>query len=169
MGVRCCARASSSRSKQGCSVVAVVRLLLVVASLVSEHGLQGTQTSVAAVLGLRLPHGMWDLPGPGIEPVFPALQGGFSTTRPPGKSPIDISWMDAWMNEKERNDCLLQGHTADSWQNWNKSLGSGQADPGTAPPPPNTHTLSPWGLFALLWPYFCTCKLLAVSEYLMVK
>ena len=24
--------------------------------------------------------GMWDLPGPGIEPVFPALQGGFLTT-----------------------------------------------------------------------------------------
>ena len=90
MGVRCCARASSSRSKQGCSVVAVVRLL-VVASLVSEHGLQGTQTSVVAVLRLRLSHGMWDLPGPGIEPVSPALQGGFSTTRPPGKSPVDIS------------------------------------------------------------------------------
>ena len=30
--------------------------------------------------------GMWDLPGPGIEPVFPALAGGFLTTAPPGKS-----------------------------------------------------------------------------------
>lgn len=39
MGVRCCARALSSRRKQGHSVVAVVRLLLVVASLVSELGL----------------------------------------------------------------------------------------------------------------------------------
>ena len=29
--------------------------------------------------------GMWDLPGPGIEPVFPALAGGFLTTVPPGK------------------------------------------------------------------------------------
>ena len=29
---------------------------------------------------------MWDLPGPGIEPVFPALAGGFVTTVPPGKS-----------------------------------------------------------------------------------
>ena len=28
---------------------------------------------------------MWDLPGPGIEPVFPALAGGFLTTAPPGK------------------------------------------------------------------------------------
>ena len=26
---------------------------------------------------------MWDLPGPGLEPVSPA--GGFSTTAPPGK------------------------------------------------------------------------------------
>ena len=29
---------------------------------------------------------MWDLPGPGIEPVSPALAGGFLTTVPPGKS-----------------------------------------------------------------------------------
>ena len=27
---------------------------------------------------------MWNLPGPGIEPVSPALAGGFSTTGPPG-------------------------------------------------------------------------------------
>ena len=30
--------------------------------------------------------GMWDLPGPGFEPVCPALAGGFLTTAPPGKS-----------------------------------------------------------------------------------
>ena len=29
--------------------------------------------------------GMWDLPRPGIEPVSPALAGGFLTTVPPGK------------------------------------------------------------------------------------
>ena len=29
---------------------------------------------------------MWDLPGPGIEPVSPTLAGGFLTTAPPGKS-----------------------------------------------------------------------------------
>ena len=28
---------------------------------------------------------MWDLPGPGLEPVSPALGGGFLTTAPPGK------------------------------------------------------------------------------------
>ena len=29
---------------------------------------------------------MWDLPGLGLEPVFPELAGGFLTTVPPGKS-----------------------------------------------------------------------------------
>ena len=33
----------------------------------------------------QLLHGMWDLPGPGLEPVFPALAGRFLTTVPPGK------------------------------------------------------------------------------------
>ena len=28
---------------------------------------------------------MWDLPGSGLEPVSPALAGGFLTTVPPGK------------------------------------------------------------------------------------
>ena len=28
---------------------------------------------------------MWNLPGPGLEPVSPALAGGFLTTAPPGK------------------------------------------------------------------------------------
>ena len=29
---------------------------------------------------------MWELPGPGLEPVSPALTGGFLTTVPPEKS-----------------------------------------------------------------------------------
>ena len=32
---------------------------------------------------------MWDPPGPGLEPVSPALAGGFLTTAPPGK-PLPI-------------------------------------------------------------------------------
>ena len=35
----------------------------------------------------QLLRGMWDLPGPGLEPVSPALAGGFLTTAPPGKPP----------------------------------------------------------------------------------
>ncbi|KAJ8780736.1 hypothetical protein J1605_000779 [Eschrichtius robustus] len=34
---------------------------------------------------------MWDLSGPGLEPVSPALAGRFSTTAPPGK-PININF-----------------------------------------------------------------------------
>ena len=33
---------------------------------------------------------MWDLPGPGLEPVSPALAGGFLTTAPPGKPDINF-------------------------------------------------------------------------------
>ena len=36
----------------------------------------------------QLLRGMWELPGPGLEPVSPALAGGFLTTVPPG-SPTD--------------------------------------------------------------------------------
>ena len=34
----------------------------------------------------QLLRGTWDLPGPGLEPVCPALTGRFLTTAPPGKS-----------------------------------------------------------------------------------
>ena len=66
----------------------------------------GTQVSAAAGRGLSgcgslaLEHrlnscgawawllcSLWDPPGPGIEPVPPALAGGFFTTEPPGKPP----------------------------------------------------------------------------------
>ena len=53
----------------------------------------GARASVVVACGLgscgiraKLLGGMWDLPGPGIEPVSPALAGGFLTTAPPGKS-----------------------------------------------------------------------------------
>ena len=39
LGLRCCARAFSSCGEQGLLFVAVRRLLIVVASLVAEHGL----------------------------------------------------------------------------------------------------------------------------------
>ena len=57
-------------------LVAVYGILIVVAT-VSEPRLWGSQVS--------LPRGTWDLPGPGIEPVSPALTGRFLTTGPPGK------------------------------------------------------------------------------------
>ena len=81
-------------------------LPIVVASLVAEHWLQAS-VGVARRLsscGLQplerrlsgcgaralLPYDMWDLPGPVLEPVFPALVGGFLTTAPPGKPQIKV-------------------------------------------------------------------------------
>ena len=48
---------------------------------------------------------MWDLPGPGLEPVSPALAGGFLTTAPPGK-PLPTFLMINLLEDKypERTD-----------------------------------------------------------------
>ena len=66
---------------RGCSLL---QLLLAVASLVAEHRLQSAWASVVAVLRLhrcgvwaQLLPGMWNLPGPGIKPMSPALTSGF--------------------------------------------------------------------------------------------
>ena len=40
---------------------------------------------------------MWDLPGPGLEPVSPALAGGFLTTAPPGKPPSVLKIFFLWL------------------------------------------------------------------------
>ena len=96
LGLRCCARAFSSCGEQGLLFVAVRGRLIAVASLVAEHGLQarGLSSCCAQALERRLSscgarasllRGMWDLPGPGLEPMCPALAGGFLTTAPPGK------------------------------------------------------------------------------------
>ena len=52
----------------------------------SSCGLQALERRLSSS-GARaqLLRGMWDLPGPGLEPVSPALAGGFLTTAPPGK------------------------------------------------------------------------------------
>ena len=96
LGLRCCARAFSSCGEHGPLLIAVRRILSLVASLVAEHRLQacglgscGLQASERRLssCGSRayLLHGMWDPPGPEIKPVSPALAGGFLTTAPPGK------------------------------------------------------------------------------------
>ena len=71
----------------GHSPVAVGKLLIAVASLVVEHGLSGCHPRAP------LPHNMWNLPGPGIEPVSPALAARFLTTGPPGKSLLLLKGM----------------------------------------------------------------------------
>ena len=96
--------AFSSCSEWELLFLAVCGLLLVVASPVAEHRLEGVQTSIVVARGLsscgswalkhklssgvaqaQLPYSMWDLRRSRIEPVSPALAGGLFTTKPPGK------------------------------------------------------------------------------------
>ena len=58
--------------------------LTITVSLVVEHRLQTRRLSSCGSQ-TQLLRGMWDLPRPGLEPVSPALAGGFSTTAPTGK------------------------------------------------------------------------------------
>ena len=84
LGLCFCARAFSSCGKRGPLLVAVHGPLTVAASLVAEHRLQTRRLSSCGSRAQSL-RGMWDLPRPGLEPVSPALAGGFSTTASPGK------------------------------------------------------------------------------------
>ena len=109
LGLRFCARAFSSCSKRGPLFIAARRPLTIAASLVVEHRLQMLRLSNCDSRAQSL-HGMWDLPGPGLEPVSPALAGRFSTTAPPGK-PYFSSYKDTdhglcW-NRAHPNDLVL--------------------------------------------------------------
>ena len=59
--------------------VVVARGLRSCGSRALGHRLSGWGTPA------QLLRGMWDLPGPGLEPISPALAGGFLTAEPPGK------------------------------------------------------------------------------------
>ena len=104
LGLCCCAQAFSSCGEQGLLFVAVHGFLIAVASLVSEYGLQAHRLQQLWLMGFsscgswaleyrlsscgaraQLLRSMWDLPRPGLEPVSPALAGGFLCTAPPGK------------------------------------------------------------------------------------
>ena len=87
LGLRFCARAFSSCGKRGPLFIAVRGPLTITASLVAEHRLQTRRLSSCGSRA-QLLRGMWDLPRPGLEPVFPALAGRFSTTVQPGKPSI---------------------------------------------------------------------------------
>ena len=59
-------------------------------SVVVAHGPQSAQASIVVAQGLSCSMACGDLPGAGIEPVSPALAGGYLTTAPPGKSGISV-------------------------------------------------------------------------------
>ena len=90
LGLRFCARAFSSCGKRGPLFIAVRGPLTVVASLVAEHRPQTRRLSSCGSRA-QLLRGMWDLPRPGLEPVSPALAGGFLTTVPAGKPLLVLS------------------------------------------------------------------------------
>ena len=79
--------ASGGHSSSRCAGLSLSRPLTVAASLVAEHRLQMCRLSSCGSRA-QLLCGMWDLPRPGLEPMSPALAGGFSTTAPPGKPRI---------------------------------------------------------------------------------
>ena len=109
LGLCCCARAFSSCGERGLLFIAVRGLLICGGfPCCGARGL-GAWASVIVARGLRscgsralehrlsscgaqasLLRGMWDLPGPRIKPVSPALAGGFLTTAPPGKSKLGV-------------------------------------------------------------------------------
>ena len=84
LGLRFCARAFSSCGKWGPLFIAVRGPLTIAACLVAEHRLQTRRLSNCGSRA-QLLRGMWDLPRPGLKPVFPALAGRFPTTAPSGK------------------------------------------------------------------------------------
>ena len=49
---------------------------------------------------------MWDLPGPGIEPMSPALAGRLLTTGPPGNLVLFDMLSDGVMEEKKKKCCI---------------------------------------------------------------
>ena len=96
LGLRCCAQAFSSCSEQGLLVVAVHGLLIGWLLLLQSTGSRRVGFSSCGSRAIERSlsscgprawflRGMWDLPGPGLKPVSPALAGGFLTTVPPGK------------------------------------------------------------------------------------
>ena len=74
-------RLSLVSASWGYPLVKVHRLLIAVPSLAAEHGLQACRLSSRSTRALLI-HGMWNLPRPGIEPMSPALAGGFFITEP---------------------------------------------------------------------------------------
>ena len=98
LGLRFCARAFSSCDKRGPLFIAVRGPFTIAASLVAEHRLQTRRLSNCGSRAQPLCN-MWDPPRPGLEPVFPALAGRFSTTAPPGKPELYRIAPRIWTNK----------------------------------------------------------------------
>ena len=123
LGLHFCARAFSSCGKRGPLFIVLCGPLTIVASFVMEHRLQMRRLSSCGSRA-QLLYSMWDLPRTGLEPMSPALAGGFSTTAPPGKPNRRIFFEDAYFSGQQldledidylsRRNKLLQGWTQNS-------------------------------------------------------
>ena len=90
-----------------------LRWLLLLRSTGSRHAglsscdLQALERRLSSC-GARawLLHGMWDLPGPGLGPVSPALAGRFLTAVPPGKSLFNVLIEKTYIKRKENDICI---------------------------------------------------------------
>ena len=85
LGLCCCRQTFSSCGKQRLPS-GTLWLLIAVASLVAECGLVGVHGFSSCGAQALLPCSMWDLSGPRMEPMSPALAGGFLAPRPLEKS-----------------------------------------------------------------------------------
>ena len=89
LGVHCCKSFSPICSAQashcGGFPCCGARALAVLRSVVVTPKLYSTDSVVMAHAQASLLSGMWDLPGPGLEPLSPPLAGGFFTNEPLGK------------------------------------------------------------------------------------
>ena len=85
--LHCGARASHCGGFSCCRARALgMRASVVVSCKLSSCGSRALEHRLSSC-GSRayLLRGMWDLPGPGLEPVSPTLAGRFLTPAPPGK------------------------------------------------------------------------------------
>ena len=86
--LRCGAWASHCSGFSCCGARALgARASVVVARGLSSCGSRALECRLSSCgMWTWLVCSMWDLPGPGLVPVSPALAGAFLTTAPPGKS-----------------------------------------------------------------------------------
>ena len=89
----------------GLSLVVVCGLLTAVASLVVKHRLSSCGTRAHLLCDV------WDLPRPEIEPLSPALAGGFYTAEPLGKPRSLLFYVTLLRGGRGRGRlfCLLPG------------------------------------------------------------
>ena len=90
--LRCGARASHCGGFSCCGAQALgAWASAVVARGLSSCGSRALECRLSSCgTWASLLRSMWDLPGPGLKPVSPALAGGLLTTAPPGKSSAGI-------------------------------------------------------------------------------